>query len=232
MKHVDYSPAFPVPSHHLAEQHRHGLRIDRSEWLVEQNNCTILQNQAREQRSLKFAHRDFANRTLQPSSQSHRLRHRRRARTQRGPWGAEGTEFSPPAERDQLRYCERVVAVDRRKLRQIGQSLPRCTTHHPASQSYHARDRRQERALAGPVSPNNGGQTARNELSANGLQRYSPPKTHGYVAQQNAALSLHVSNGANHSPPHLVCRASQGPRHQPQTAWRGEGGIISLVTSF
>jgi hypothetical protein len=90
--------------------------------------------------------------------------------------------------------------VDRRKLWQIGQSLLCGTIHHPTSQAYDPRDGRKERALAGPVRPNNGGQTARSELSAHRLQRYSPPITDGYVAQQDAAVSLHVSDGAKPHP--------------------------------
>src|SRR6202011_6049814 len=90
---------------------------------------------------------------------------------------------------DQLRHRKRVVTVDRGELWQIGQSPPRRTIHHSAVQSHHARDRCKERALACPVCPNNGGQAAGSELSAHGLQRYSPPIAHGYVAQQDAAIS-------------------------------------------
>ena len=66
MQHGDHGPALLVPSRHLIEQHRRGLHIDRSKWLVKQNNCGILQNEPREQRPLKLADRDLAN-TVAPA---------------------------------------------------------------------------------------------------------------------------------------------------------------------
>src|SRR6202040_2663665 len=138
--------------------------------------------------------------------------------SQRGPRGAECAELAPCAEGDQFRHRKRVLAVDRRQLWQIGQPLPRRTIHDPAGEPFHARDRREERALAGPVRPNYGGQAARSELSAHGLQCYSPPIAHRYVAQPDTAVSKIM--------PLPICSDTQveGPRGRPRTA--GEGKVV------
>ena len=61
MQHGDHRPALPVPLRDPIEQHRDRLRIDSGEWLVEQNNRGILQNEPCEQRPLQLADRELAN---------------------------------------------------------------------------------------------------------------------------------------------------------------------------
>ncbi len=160
---------------------------------------------------LKLAHRDLANQSSHPFRQPHRLRRQRRARSQRGPGGAERAELPPTAEGDQLRHRQRKVTLDRRDLRQVGHSppQPRSAIHHPASERDDTRYRRKERALAGTVRADNRGQTPRNKLAAHGLQRDPPPIAHGYLAQQDPAVSFHVSDRAKPCPS-TICPASRG----------------------
>ena len=102
--------------------------------------------------------------------------------------------------------------------------MPRRTIHHSAGQSHHARDRRKQRALARPVRPDNGGQAARNKLSAHRFQRDAPPVAHGHVVQEDAAISLHVSDGADPSP------ATAG-RHRRQ-GWYNFAEYVILMASL
>ncbi len=54
MQHRNHRPAFAMPLRHLVKQYRHSLRINRGEWLVEQDDSSILQDQSGKQRSLQL----------------------------------------------------------------------------------------------------------------------------------------------------------------------------------
>ena len=184
MQHGDHGATFLVPSGDLIEQHRRGLRIDRGERFVEQDHAGVLQDQPCEQRPLQLADRQLANPPRQPSRQPDRPRRRLGTRPQRCRRRPECAEFAPAAERDQLRHGQRVVAIDRRKLRQIRQS-PRCarrTIDGPGGQSHGARDRCQQRALAGAVGADDGGQAARCERTGDRLKRQPPPVANRYIS--------------------------------------------------
>jgi hypothetical protein len=103
---------------------------------------------------------------------------------------AERAKLLPATECDQLGDSERIRAVDRGELRQMGQSMPRRALDAAARRTDDARDCRQQSALAGLVRSDNGGEASRRELAADRLHGGASPISHREVVQRDPTARL------------------------------------------
>ena len=194
VQYSDHGPPFFMPLHELVQQRRRGGSVHRRERLVEQNHRGVLQDQAGEQRAPKLALRQFAHPAAQPLGKADGHRRLLRARPERRRGRAEGAEFSPAAERDELCNSQRKTAIDRGELRQEGEPAlrPRRAGNGAAGEADGAGDRHQQRALAGAIGANHGGEAARREAALYALERGTCPVAHRYADELHTAFGVHA----------------------------------------
>jgi hypothetical protein len=186
----DHRPALMVKAFELIEQDGGGRCVDRGERFVHEDDGGVLHDQPREQRPLQFARRQFAEAPPQSVGQPDSIGRGRDACAQRRAWPAERTDLLPAAQRDQFRNGDRIVGIQRRKLRQIGQSRRRGAHYRSGGDPNRAGNRRQQRGFPGTVRAYHRGEAAGFELAADRLQRHMPAIADGYSAQDHAAVGL------------------------------------------
>ena len=82
-------------------------------------------------------------------------------------------------------------------------------SHAPAGQRHDARNRHQQRALAGAIRANDRGHATGRELAADCLEGKPPSIAYAHVVQHDAAICSLYSAKRNHSPLRPACGAQR-----------------------
>ena len=173
VQHRDHGAAFLVPVLHQPHQVGGGAGVDRVERLVEQDHRRVLHQHTREQHALELADRELRDQPLLEAGQPDRRQREQRLCALRRGGAGEPADARPGAEHHDIEHAERKAAVDARLLRQVGQPVARqAAGAHAAGAGLHpARQRVEQRALAGAVGADHGGEGAGLEAAADVVHR-------------------------------------------------------------
>ena len=229
VQHRDHGARLGAPARQQLQQVGGGARVDGVEGLVQQDQVGILQQQPRKQRALHLAGRQLGHHARAETFQAHGAQRIGHPGAAVGIDPAPQPDAPPQAHRHQILHRQREAAVELGGLRQPGHAHRRVALDASDHVDAAAAQRRQQRALARAVGPDDGRGLARGEGAAEMVHRGVATPGHGQIMHAQRGLGAvqgkcgHVRQRSGKRPGHGQPQQRDDEGHAPQAGAGARG---------
>ena len=191
VQHGQHGAACAVPLFDQIQQAGSGVAVHGVEGLVQQDQIGVLHQQAGKQHPLQLPAGQGAHHALLKPLQRHGVQGRIHPRQLRRAHAAPRAAGGPVAQQHAVLHGDGKAAVQLGQLRQVGHAVAGVQHDLPRYGGQQAHDAFEQRAFAGPVGPDHGGERATRHLRAEVVQRRVLAVADGEVAQRDGGPTHH-----------------------------------------